>query len=459
VTNWVLIVGCGVVLALPLAWRLARRTFDPFEPIVLFALAYGAMFVARPASVLTQDETRFWGVDILPTLPRALVLALVGAVAFVVGYEVRLGRGLGARIPAPPPVDTRIAAAATLILAGLATVALAVFLPTSEGPEALRLLLRGRSGEFGALLKGSSTYVWYGSLLFAPAAFVLIGLTMRARTPLLAAAAAGVSTLALVRLVPVGTRIALLPLLGGVFVLAYVMQDRRPRALTLGALAAVALLVSFFTLDLRDPTDDLTVSSAAHELGDRPQAVFDPVLRGADAEMVLALSAALTVVPDELPHRWGGATVGDLVTRPIPRELWAGKPLPPGEKVVSTVWPQYYPALDPAFSPLLVFYWDFGLPGVALGMALFGVLARCFYEWLLRHRGRFGAQLIFSMGLWFVVIAARNDPVDTIVFASFLVLPVVAVVIVASETRLPARLTARRVRSEMPARTRVRIPR
>jgi len=450
-TNWILIVGCGVVLALPLAWRLAHKRFNPFEPIVLFALAFGAMFVARPASVLTQDETRFWGVDVLPTFPRALVLALVGAVAFVIGYEVRLGRGLGGRIPAPPSVDTRAAAAAALVLAGLGAVALAVFLPTSNGPDALRVLLRGRSGEFGALLKDSSTYVWYGSLLFVPAAFVLIGLTMRARTPLLAGAAVAVSALALLRLVPTGDRIALLPLLGGLFVLAYVLRDSRPRGITLAALAVAALLLSFFTLNLRDPTDDLTLSSAVHELRDRPQAIFDPVLRGADAEMVLALSAALTVVPDELPHRWGGATVGDLVTRPIPRELWSGKPLPPGEKVVATVWPQYYPDLDPAFSPLLVFYWDFGLPGVALGMGLFGLLARCFYEWFLRHRRVFGAQLIYAMGLWFVVVAARNDPVDTIVFASFLALPVVAVVLVASESRLPARLAARRARAGMPA--------
>lgn len=35
------------------------------------------------------------------------------------------------------------------------------------------------------------------------------------------------------------------------------------------------------------------------------------------------------------------------------------------------------------------------------------------------------AQLIFAAGLWFVVIGARNDPVDTTIQATFVLLPLV----------------------------------
>lgn len=457
-TAWVLIVCCTIVLALPLVWRVAAGAFDPFEPIVLFSLAWGAMFVARPASVLLEDESRFWGVDVLPMLPSALVLALVGAVSFVVGYELRLGRTLDSHLPAPRPVDVRIAAGAAIIVAGIGVVALLVFLPTSEGIESLRLLFRGRTGELAELARSSSNYLWYGSLLFAPAAFVLIGLAMRARTPMLVAAAIVVSALALARVGPVGGRIVLLPLVGGVFILAYVIRDRRPRWLTLASVTAAALVASFFIGHVRDPTDGLTARSAVEELQDRPQAVLDPVLRGADAEMVLALSAALTVVPDELPHRYGGATVGNLVTRPIPRELWPGKPLSPGEKVVSTVWPQYFPDLNPAFSPLLVLYWDFGLVGVVVGMLVFGALARLLYDWFRRYHLAFGAQLVYSVALWLVVIASRDDPVATLALGSFVVLPVVAIVAIASEGVLPANIVSKRTSSDAIERSPTRTP-
>jgi hypothetical protein len=433
-TSWALIASTAIVLALPIAWRVAQRRFDPFEPIVLFALAYGAMFVARPAAMLIEGQRIFWGLDVLPTLPRALLIALLGAVAFVVGYEVGGGRKLAARLPAARDVDTRVAAVGALAVAGVGLAALLVFLPLSDPSESIRILFGGRSDELGDLLEETSTYVWYGSLLLAPAALVLVALALRERTLVLCVAAAIVLALALVRVVPVGGRIVLLPLLGGLLVLVYVMRERRPRMLLLAAIAMVALLGSYFTLHLRDPNDQRTVRTAITDLGERPHAVLDPVLKGADAEMVLALSAALTVIPEPLPHRKGGATIGNLVARPVPRELWPGKPRPPGETVVATVWPELYPALDPAFSPLLVLYWDFSLAGVALGMALFGLAGRMLYEWFLRHRRALGVQLLFAVGVWFVVIGARNDPVDTIVLAAFVLAPIAAIVALARTT-------------------------
>ena len=85
-------------------------------------------------------------------------------------------------------------------------------------------------------------------------------------------------------------------------------------------------------------------------------------------------------------------------------------------------------------------YWDFGLLGVAAGMALFGFLCRLLYEWFVIHRRDFVAQVVFAASVWFVVIAARNDPVDTLVLAAFLLAPVIGIVAVASEGVLPARI-------------------
>lgn len=442
---WALVVGCATVLALPLAWRAWSRRFDPFEPLVLFVLAWGAMFVARPASMLVEGKRLFWGLDVFPTLPRALVLALLGAVAFVAAYELGGAGAVARRLPDPRPVDPGIAAAAAILMTGVALAALALFLPLSRGLDALRILLGGRSHEFGELLVSSSAYVAYASLLFGPAAVVLTGLALRYRRPWLVLAAAASLTLILVRVLPAGGRIVLLPVIGAVFVLLYVVRETRPRMLVLTALAVAALIVSFLTLHLRDPTDELTLRTAVEELRDRPHAVLDPVLYGADAEMVLALSSALTVIPDELSYRYGGATIGNLLARPVPREIWPGKPLPPSAAVVAEVWPQHYPALNVAFSPLLSFYWDFGLVGVAVGMALFGLCCRTFYEWFLLHRTAFAAQVLFAAGLWLVVIGARNDPVDTLVLAGFTFAPVLAAVAVASEGVLPLRRPLRPV--------------
>ena len=288
----------------------------------------------------------------------------------------------------------------------------------------------------GSSLQSSTAYVVYGSVLVGPAAVVFAALALRDRKPWIVAAAIACLGLTLVRVLPAGGRIVLLPILGSIAVLVYVMRGTRPRVVTLAILAASALLISFFILHLRDPTDDLTLRTAVHELRDRPQAVFDPVLHDADAEMVVSLSAALTAIPEDLWYRYGGATLGNLLASG-PWELWPEKPLPPSAEVVATIWPQHYPALNPAFSPLLAFYWDLGILGVAVGMALFGLLTRTLYAWFRLHETAFAAQLLFAASIWLVVVAARNDPVDALVLAAFSVGPVLVIVVAASEGVLP----------------------
>ena len=438
-TSWALIAACAVVLVLPLVWRARRRRFDPFEPIVLFALAWGAMFVVRPTAMLMGDERSFWGLDVLPTLPRALLLPGVGATAFVVGYELLPARRVAVRLPTPRPIDESIAVTAALVTCLVALVALAFFLP-SNALEALRVLLGGRSAELGEALSRTWNYVVNTSLLFAPAALVLTALALRRRSPLLIATTLLVLLVALVRVLPAG---------GSVRPPALARRHRRARVRDARQATAhrrargdrsARVRRLLFHPAVPQPTDDRTLETAVEELAERPHAIFDPVVNSADAEMVLSLSAALTVVPEELPHRWGGATVGNLATRPVPRELWSGKPRPPGETVVATIWPQHYPALNLAFTPLLPLYWDFGLLGVAAGMAVFGFLCRLLYEWFAIHRRDFVAQVVYAASVWFVVIAARNDPVDTIVLAAFLLAPVIAIIAVASEGVLPARI-------------------
>jgi hypothetical protein len=49
------------------------------------------------------------------------------------------------------------------------------------------------------------------------------------------------------------------------------------------------------------------------------------------------------------------------------------------------------------------------------------------YEWLLRHRGSFSAQLIYSVALWTVVVGCRDAPTDTVVLAAFVVGPLILV--------------------------------
>jgi hypothetical protein len=423
-----LVIAIAIVLALPLAVRIWRRRFDLFEPIVIFACAYGVMFVARPASMLVSNHLAYDGpqesTGVAATFSEMLVLALLGASAFVIGYELSIGRRIAARLRAPDEHDARRLVVAALVLGCVAILTFVIFLGSSP-THTLRLILHGRSNELSQMVDETSFYVWYSFLLLVPATLVLTAVGLQRRSKRLLFGALLLSTLFLFRTLPLGNRVVLLPFLGGLIVLFYLRRDARPSTAAVLAIVAVALVASSFLSDLRarntrnESVSDTVVRAV------RPERIASPFLSGPDSEMAPVFAAALAVIPERLGYTYGKTVFGDLIARPIPRALWADKPEPPRDTLIARIWPVEAKnhTINPEFSVLLYFYWDFGVFGIALGLLLFGILARLSFGYLELHRHSIEAQVIYSVALWFVVIGVRNSPVDTLVLAAFMVLP------------------------------------
>jgi hypothetical protein len=240
--------------------------------------------------------------------------------------------------------------------------------------------------------------------------------------------------LALLRVVPTGNRAFLVVLVGGFVVFVFMRMARRPGPLAICLVLAAALAGSRIVLEIRDPETRRDVPTVLRTIVSTPRLALSPLYEGPDAEMAPALAGALTAIPDRLGYRFGRATFGDLVVRPVPRELWADKPLPHAAEVTREVWPVAVATGDfnPAFTPVMSFYWDFGIPGVFVGMGLLGVLARMLWEYFLRFRSRFSAQLVYASGLCYLVVVLRHDPVLVTVWALILFVPLIAILRLAS---------------------------
>jgi hypothetical protein len=165
--------------------------------------------------------------------------------------------------------------------------------------------------------------------------------------------------------------------------------------------------------------------------------------------MAPVLAAALTVIPRELPHSYGATIFGDLVTRPIPRIVWPTKPEPPRERLIATLWPAESArgSINVEFSVLLYFYWDFGLIGVAVGLAALGVGARWLYEYFLARPESLSAQLTYSVAVWFIVIGLRNSPVDTFITGVFIGGPLIVIFKLAKQAVAPGYAASNRTGS------------
>jgi hypothetical protein len=293
--------------------------------------------------------------------------------------------------------------------------------------------LNGRSEALGELLQQSTTYLWWASLLVVPGALIGFVVAFTDPRPATIVPALALIALGLVRTVPVGNRIFLLSLIGGMVVFAYAHRGTRPRIAFICALLVVGLFVSNALINFRYP-ESRHIGAILRGLATTPLQVLPPLTEGPDAEMAPALAGALLVIPDDLHYRYGSATVGDLLLRPIPRQLWSGKPEPPGQEVTAVVWPvpRKLGGFDPAFTPLLNFYWDFGLVGVVLGMILYGLAARLLYQYYLRHAENVTAQVLFGAGACYLVVALRHDPTGVFVQGVVLFVPLIAVFAVAT---------------------------
>jgi hypothetical protein len=425
-----LVTAITVVLAIPIVVRVAQKRFDPFEPIIVGVLAYGVMFVIRPASMIVSNHVAYDGpqrsTSVASTFSEMLVLALLGALAFVLGYELSLGRRLATRLRSPCGYDGRRLVAAAFGTAAIAILSFVVFLASSpSGFSTLGLILRGRSAELSETVESTSFYVWFSFLLLVPATLILVAVGVERRSKLLLFAGALLAGLYLFRTIPLGDRTVLLPFVGGLLVLHYVRRSVRPSLTTILAVAAVALVGSSFLSDLRgrgtrNESVPETIVRAVH-----PARIASPFTSGPDSEMAPVLAAALSVIPEQLLHTYGGTIFGDLIARPVPRALWTDKPDPPRDKLIARLWPReaQSEAINPEFSVLLYFYWDFGAPGIIVGLVLYGIGARLLFEYLIRHPSFLSVQVIYALALWFVVIGLRISPVDTAVLAMFIVFP------------------------------------
>jgi hypothetical protein len=425
-----LLVAIAASLMLPLAMRHANGSLDLFEPLVTANFVLAVMFVGRPLGDLITGETIHLGYDVLPTFDEALLVALVGVGAFQLGYWPRVGRTLARRWPKPPAFNPRLARFAAWGYVGLGAALFSLFLATQGGIGLLVALMRGRGGtdNDNLVFLSSTGYFYNGILLFSAAALVFFALAIltRRRRYFLEFAATALVTLFFFG--SRGDRSQALPLLMAVPTFWYLWRDRRPRARTVVLVLLAGLLVSGWQRETRtaDTASRTALTDSLIDAISAPVSSIGDTLTGADAEMFDTLANFLLVVPEAVPFE-PGLTVRDVLLRAVPRPLWPDKPGEGGTAVFEILWPGRLDQSRAAAASSILgsLYLDSGLLSVALGMFLIGALSSALWAWSRRHERSAIAQMIYAMGLPFVVILMRGNIQGTLARMLFLLVPLV----------------------------------
>jgi O-antigen/teichoic acid export membrane protein len=424
--NAVLLVGIGLTLVGALVARRVHARLDIFEPLSLFVIAWALMFIARPAVMAVYGDFTLLSYDTRRGFTKMLLLALLGALGFVVGYFVRLpARWAARRRPLPAISSDSVAIPYAIAVLCGAFLLVAVFFARAGGSQALKTMISGRSGAEAALYQGSSAYLYSALLLVIPASLLLVDVGLRRRDRVLI----GGGILGLLPIVAqgaaTGTRSSLLPVLASVWMLPYLRRGTRPRpkAVIAGAFLVLTLGITFVgaTRDISVREHGFQQPFVASVL--RPDEGVRRLLESGDTEMAPLLAITASKVPHTYPYMDGAAT-GEIFVHWIPRALWPAKPRQGDEVLARRLF--YATGISNAprqFSPLGNFYLDLGLVGGFLGMMFLGMLARAHYEYFRHHSRNASVQLLYAATLPFWIVLLRGNMTDTAGRLVFIVAP------------------------------------
>jgi hypothetical protein len=203
---------------------------------------------------------------------------------------------------------------------------------------------------------------------------------------------------------PAGQRRYALGMLGALAVYYYLRRNRRPSLLSVCAVAVVALTVVSAVREVRFARQNNTHPDPYRWL---PWNAAEHLLETGDTSVAPALATEMLVVPSDLHYTYGGTTLGGPFVTVVPRQLWHGKPEPPNEKVLGTVWvgsnPCTYGAQCSTFSPFGEPYRDGGLVAVFIFALLFGVFWRGVWLYFVRYRDNTMAIVGYSSLIPFMI--------------------------------------------------------
>ncbi len=416
----------GLLTLAPLVGRWWEGTFDLFEPAAIVAVVYFVYFVFAPLARFASDDLTFVGRNFEADYLPALVAVLVAVVSMWLGYALPVGpppEPPGAPPPAVSPAALRTARRLGWALVGVAIVFMALWARVAHR-SFLTFLLPGLFPVANVEDGGTDiAYLFLSIEWFIPALVVLMaGGGLRTGKRRLAAVLA-----VTVVYVSIGFRYRIVLLWLAVVMLTFLQAERRPRLRHLVVPGVVAFLASGWLAQAR------LFFRSGGAYGGLAFNLRDAVLLGlADTRIFETFAAVPRVVPAFTGFS-GLAPFAYPFILPIPRSLWADKPLPRSlQDIAASVGTP-----DAAGAGLFVphfgeYYLAFGWPGIAVGMFVFGAAIKWLWRWYRAAPRDPWRQAVFVLNnaLLFQVVI-RGYFAQIVMEWCFLVLPAVVLTTVA----------------------------
>jgi oligosaccharide repeat unit polymerase len=406
----------ALLLVLPTLLELARtREFDIVSPMAVFTAFMALAYLSPIFSFMegTDQYTLLWPcryADFEGSLSGALWLAVLATVAFQAAYY------WSSAWPVAPEVPDEEWSASGLRTVGVAyTAAGLAFFAVGVSLVGGFAFYFERLGDRIRLFEGLNYFFLSINLTLVVAALWAYRNLAQGGRPGLAFWCYTIAAFVAVGLQ--GNRST-----NFVFVawLAVVYRHTTRRIPVLKALAGVAVLFAWFIFYVLVAREYLAVGHfVTFDSSDLSTVV--PVIQREFGELQV-LTVIVDRVPDALPYQWGSTYLA-LLASPVP-----GKPLPSTATLTLAVWPERWLRSGTTMPPGLIgeFYMNFGVLGVAVGMAALGALLARGYRRALASRNAASPILHHALFLATVPHFLRGDSYGPAILLATLALPLVA---------------------------------
>lgn len=395
---WFCLFGVSCLLVVPLLVSGLTGMLDPFEPILIVNVAYFLYFVYGPAKDHLLGRDVFVGRDVLPLFPRGMLYLAIGLVSLLAGYYSAMGRGLG-RTFRKPGVMRESAVYYAWIAGAVGLVCFGLYIKVAKVSWIYFLSLgQAASGE-GNIFTGADDNPAFGYLMggidFLPAVLLIwYAATRTGRKWNIAG-----YVLLLIVYTTIGFRFRILILALAPVIYYYLKRNRRPQLILLVVPAiAGSMLIgvigeqrAHFRTGTQVDLEAINVEDARMTF-QNDLSIYQPFLAVVDA------------FPRDHDYTYGSSFAYVLV-HPIPRVLWKNKPEPPIYEIIRGAFggDNVFLQIGVAYPNIGEYYANFGLPGIVIGMMLFGVGLRALYEYLRLHSENDWVRIIYALALPFLV--------------------------------------------------------
>jgi hypothetical protein len=406
----------GVIVGLGLL-QMVRRRFDPFEPIWLFLLGYGQVYVVQ-AITYREWALRARGPDLVAAADFRALWALLW---FLAVYYSGIGRWLASKLRTPPEGWSKLTAgviAPPMILWGFVCAGYLIRLGSMTNEDAVWL-----SPE-EMLFRSFPSLMLVGSILL-----VINGRTGERKQPLVAWLGVALAFCYMGIWVFNGKRSPGLFGILSVVAAVYISKGKRPRLPMLAATGALGILMVTLAIGWRGNISyEQNLSGFSEYLGDFQ---FDRVLvnlnlkgRGEsstgladgasyETEEIGGFLLMLATVPEKSSYDYGESYLR-LVSTYIPRVLWPNKPFFGRAQWVNAWIAGSEQTRDetftgPAIGILGAAQLNGGAVGTVILLAVVAVLLRTAFEFFRLHQHAPWVQAWWSLTYHYSWLMVVND--------------------------------------------------